>query len=207
MLETRVLSLGVLTDDGKVDILVTGRVAGKRLADNERSVNVELLAHGDVPRVVRSSLDRSEENTLQTNLVALERLHGLLEQRLGTVGLAGNVELLPLDGHVHRLEDLLDRVSDLDTDTVTWDKGNSVYTSILGGALGDLGGAGSKRGGRSKQLGHVGEDKARLGGGSGLLEGRSSSPVELSKGVHDDDAARDEDGNSDVGGARWRMKV
>ncbi len=98
---------------------MTGRVTGKRLADNEREVDIELLAHGDVPRVVRASLDRSEKNTLETDLVALKRLHSFLEERLGTVGLAGNVELLPLDGDVHDLEDLLDRVSDLDTDTIT----------------------------------------------------------------------------------------
>lgn len=63
MLEARVLSLSVLTDDGKVDIAVTGGESGNGLAQDEGSVDVELLAHGDVPRGVAGSLDRGVEDT------------------------------------------------------------------------------------------------------------------------------------------------
>jgi hypothetical protein len=62
------------------------------------------------------------ENTLQTELVALERGEGLLEELLGVL-VAGvdtaNIDLLPLDGHVVGLEDGLDRFSDLGTNSVT----------------------------------------------------------------------------------------
>lgn len=63
VLEARVLSLSVLTNNGKVDILVTGRESRDRLAENERGVNVELLTHGDVPRRVTGALLGSVENT------------------------------------------------------------------------------------------------------------------------------------------------
>jgi len=49
VLETRVFTFSVLTNDGKVDISVTSGETGNRLAENEGSVNVELLTHGDVP--------------------------------------------------------------------------------------------------------------------------------------------------------------
>lgn len=49
VLEARVLSLGVLTDDGKVDVLVPGGKAWEGLAEGDGSVDVELLAHRDVP--------------------------------------------------------------------------------------------------------------------------------------------------------------
>jgi hypothetical protein len=62
------------------------------------------------------------EDTLQTELVALERGNGLAEELLG-VDVArldtGNVDLLPLNGNVVCLEDLLDRLGNLSTDTVT----------------------------------------------------------------------------------------
>ena len=63
VLETRVFSLGVFTDDGKVDVAVTGRETGNRLAEDKGRVNVELLTHGDVPRGVARSLDGGVEDT------------------------------------------------------------------------------------------------------------------------------------------------
>jgi hypothetical protein len=49
LFEARVLSLGVLMDDGEVDVGVARREAWKRLAKDERRINVELLMRGDVP--------------------------------------------------------------------------------------------------------------------------------------------------------------
>jgi len=47
--KARVLSLGILTNDGEVDVGVTRGEARERLAKDNRRVNVELLTHGDVP--------------------------------------------------------------------------------------------------------------------------------------------------------------
>lgn len=81
------------------------------------------------------SLDGSVQDTLETELVALERGDGLAEEVLG-VHVAcldtGDVDLLPLDGHVVRLEDLLDRLGNLSTDTVTCALFN-IETRIMGG--------------------------------------------------------------------------
>jgi hypothetical protein len=63
VLEPRVFSLGVFTDDGKVDIVVTGLKAWKGLADDDRRVDVELLTHSDVPRVVSGLVNRGEQDT------------------------------------------------------------------------------------------------------------------------------------------------
>lgn len=57
VLETGVFSFRVLSDNGKVDVFVSGGEAGKRLADNDGSVNVEGLTHSDVPRVVAVLVD------------------------------------------------------------------------------------------------------------------------------------------------------
>lgn len=52
VLQAGVLALGVLTDDGEVDVLVAGLVAGDVLDQDDRGVNVELLAEGDVEGLV-----------------------------------------------------------------------------------------------------------------------------------------------------------
>ena len=156
MLETRVLALGVLTDDAKVDILVARLVARDVLEEDDGSVDVELLAESDVEGAVAGALDGSVEDTLETKLVALERCNRLAEELL-RVDVARvdtrDVDLLPLNGHVVRLEDLLDRLGDLSTDTVTctcsishlfllvsWaaiartrDQGDGVFAAELGG--------------------------------------------------------------------------
>ena len=130
VLQSGVLSLGVFTDDGKVDSVVSGGDTVQRLADDDVGVNVERLTHGDVPRVV--SVDGGVEDSLESDLVTLERLHGTLELGLVTVGLARDVVLLPLDGDVERGKDLLDRVGDFVTDTISGDEGDGVGTTILG---------------------------------------------------------------------------
>ena len=136
VLETRVLALCVLTDDAEVDVLVAGLVAGDVLEKDDRGVDVELLAKSDVEGAVAGALDGGVQDTLETELVALQRGDGLAEKLLG-VDVAGvdtrDIDLLPLDGHVVRLEDLLDRLGNLSTDTVTGDQGDGVLAAELGG--------------------------------------------------------------------------
>lgn len=63
VLESRVLSLGVLSDDGKVDVVVPGLEAWQGLADGDRGIDVELLPDGNVPRVVAGLVDGRVEDT------------------------------------------------------------------------------------------------------------------------------------------------
>jgi len=125
VLEARVLALGVLTDDAEVDVLVAGLVAGDVLDQDNGGVDVEFLAEGDVERLVAGALDGSVKDTLETQLVALQRGDRLAEELLRVLAAllhAGDVDLLPLDRHIVGLEDGLDRLGNLSTDTVTCDR-------------------------------------------------------------------------------------
>ncbi len=82
VLETRVLALGVLTDDAEIDVLVASLVAGDVLEEDNRGVDVELLTKSDVEGAVTRALDGCVEDTLETELVALQRGDGLAEELL-----------------------------------------------------------------------------------------------------------------------------
>ena len=70
-----------------------------------------------------------------SDLGAAQTVHGLLELRVAALHLARQIKLLPLNGHVQAVKDLLDRVRDLLSDTVTGDQCRRVHTTILGRAL------------------------------------------------------------------------
>ena len=123
VLQPRVLALGVLTDDAQVDVLVARVVAGDVLDEADGGVDVELLAEGDVERLVAGACDGRVQDALETELVALERGNGFAEELLGVLVArldTGHVDLLPLNGHIVGLEDLLDRLGHFGTDAVTW---------------------------------------------------------------------------------------
>ena len=125
VLKARVLTLGVLTDDTEVDILVASVVTGDVLDQGDRGVDVQLLTQGDVEGLVARPLDGGVEDTLQTELVALQRSERLPEKllRVLVTGVnTANIDLLPLNGHVVRLKDGLDRFGDLGTNSVTLSK-------------------------------------------------------------------------------------
>lgn len=59
------------------------------------------------------------ELTLEADSVALQTLQSLLEEILAIGGHTGNVVLFPVNGSIGILENLLDRVGNFFTDTVT----------------------------------------------------------------------------------------
>lgn len=63
VLKTGVLTLRVFTNDGKVNVVVASGESRERLAEYDRGVDVELLAHRDVPRNVTRLRDGGKENT------------------------------------------------------------------------------------------------------------------------------------------------
>lgn len=142
VLEARVLTLGVLTDDAQIDILVAGLVAGDVLDQADAGVDVELLSQGNVEALVAGSADGGVEDTLEAELVALERGDAVAEGILGAASALDletrDVDLLPLDGDVVGLEDGLDRLGHLGTDAVAGDEGDGVLAAELGG-LEDVG--------------------------------------------------------------------
>lgn len=122
MLETGVFSLGVLTDNAQIDVLMPCLIAGDVLDQDDRGVDVELLSEGDIEGLVAGSCDGRVEDTLQAQLVALERCNGFAEELLRVLVAsfhARHIDLFPLDGHVIGLEDGLDRLRNFRTNTVT----------------------------------------------------------------------------------------
>lgn len=63
MLKARVLSFRIFTDDGKVNVRVAGGNTVKGFAENDRCIDIKLLAHRHVPRDVSSGGDRCEEDS------------------------------------------------------------------------------------------------------------------------------------------------
>lgn len=74
--------------------------------------------------LAKSELERKLVLALESDLVPLERVHGGLEDGSISSGLSRDVVLVELDGDVEVLEDLLNRVSELRSDTVSRDEGD-----------------------------------------------------------------------------------
>lgn len=122
MLQAGILPLGVFTDDAKINILVSCIISGDVLDQGHRRIDIQLLTQSDIEGLMTSALNRSEEDTLQSYLVSLQRSDRLLEQILrvfGAISDSGDVDLLPFDRYVIRLEDRLDGLSNLCADTIT----------------------------------------------------------------------------------------
>lgn len=63
MLETRVLSLGVLTNDAKINVFVPGVVSRDVFDENDGGIDVELLSESDVEGLMAGTLDRCVKDT------------------------------------------------------------------------------------------------------------------------------------------------
>lgn len=160
VLQTRVLSLSVLSHQHHVDVVETGLHARDGLDKGHGSKNVQLLSQGNVERRVSGSLQRSVQNTLETDAVALERLQTLLVQ-LGVVsrrgallGHSGHVNLLKVHRHVGVLEDCLDRLCNFVSNTISRNERNGVALSVL---------LGLEVGGLDRSSGSEGTGQARGG--------------------------------------------
>jgi hypothetical protein len=71
VLQPRVFTLGVFTNDGKIDVGVTSRESRQGLAEHNGGVNVELLTHSDVPGNMTGLRDGGEEDPLSVNQLTL----------------------------------------------------------------------------------------------------------------------------------------
>ena len=163
VLDARVFTLGVLTDEDSVDTIVGGLVALDRLARTDVGEEVEGTTESQVERDVtlangglewgsqsgeilqerahRGSGGTYGEGTLQGDVVAGDGLNGLVgDDGLAVLQAGGDIDGLPLDGDVGGGENVLDRLGDLGTDTVTLDQGDGVLAVVALGTLelGDL---------------------------------------------------------------------
>lgn len=120
VLNAGVFTLGVLTNEDDIDIVVRGLVACDRLAGTEVGEEVEGTAEGEVEGDVSLS-DGGSEGSLQCDVVAGDAVDcGVGDDRLAVLELRGDIAELPLDGCVGGGEDVLDRLCDFRADTVTF---------------------------------------------------------------------------------------
>lgn len=131
VLEARVLTLGVFTDQGHVDILQTGLDTGNVLDKNKGSVNIQLPTQGNVKGSMARLFNGGVENSLQTDLISLERVDGLGDT-LAAVTNTRDLNLFPVYGDVFSLENALDRVGDFSTNSVTYQNEMLVFKFIRG---------------------------------------------------------------------------
>ena len=128
VLDARVFTLGVLTDEDGVDVVVGGLVSLDALAGTHVGEQVEGPSEGQVERDVALA-NGSSERALEGDKVALDGLDG----GVGNDGLAvlveggGDIDRLPLDGDVGGAVDVLDGLCDLRTNAVALDEGDSVF--------------------------------------------------------------------------------
>jgi hypothetical protein len=143
MLDARVFSLSVLTDQDGVDVVVGCLVAGDGSAWSDVGEEVEGSAEGQVEGDVTLA-NGGRERTLKGDQVLLYALDGLVgNDRLAVfVEAGGDVDRLPLDGDLGRGVDILDGLRDLRADTVTLNEGDAVLAVAALGAVefGDLAG-------------------------------------------------------------------
>ena len=63
-------------------------------------------------------------HALETNFVTLQTLEGFFEETFSTRGLSRHVVLLPFNRGIYMFEDLLDRVGDFFSDTISGNEGH-----------------------------------------------------------------------------------
>jgi hypothetical protein len=122
VLKARVFTLSVLTNDAKVDIVVTGLVTRNILDENDGGEDVEFLTESNIEGLVARALNGGEKNTLQTELVSSQGSDRFFEELLRVLvsGVdTANIHLFPLNGHIIGLEDSLNRLGDFSTNTIT----------------------------------------------------------------------------------------
>lgn len=126
VLDTRVLTLGVLTNQNGVNILVGGLVADNGLARSDVGKEVESSSEGKVEGDVTLT-NGSGERALEGNEVLLDRVDSVLRDGGLTVDKnRGNIDRFPLNGDLCGSVDFFDSGGDFDTDTITFNQSDSV---------------------------------------------------------------------------------
>ena len=62
MFQPRIFPFGVFPNDSEVNIVVASLCATNRFANDNRCINIELLSHGNVPRVMACHFQGGEED-------------------------------------------------------------------------------------------------------------------------------------------------
>lgn len=126
VLNTRVLTLGVLSDQHGVNIVVRGLVTDNGLTWSDVGEQVEGSSQGQVHGGVTLT-DWSSQRTLQGHQVSVDGVNGILWQGGLTVDQKwSDIHRLPLNWELGGSIDILDSLGDFDSDTITLNQGDGV---------------------------------------------------------------------------------
>lgn len=136
VLDARVLALGVLADQDRVDVVVGCLVALDGSAGADVGEEVEGAAERQVERDVALA-DGGCERAFERDQIPLDAGNGLVgDDRLAVlVEARGHVDRLPLDGHVGGRVDVLDRLRNLGANAVALNQGDGELAVAALGAL------------------------------------------------------------------------
>lgn len=136
VLNARVFSLSVLSDQHGVDVVVGRLVAGDGSAWAHVGEEVEGSAECQVEGHVALA-DGCCERALERDQVLCDAVDGLVgDDRLAVrVQARGDVDRLPLDGDICGRVDVLDRLRDLRANAVALNQSNAVLAVVALGAL------------------------------------------------------------------------
>jgi hypothetical protein len=136
VLNAGVFTLGVLSDQDGVDVVVGSLVASDGAARSQVGEEVEGSAEGKVKRDMALA-NGSSERTLEGNLVLLDVLNGSIrDSGLAVLDNRSDINRLPSNGGLGGGEDFLDGLGNLGADTVTLNQADQVVaTGILGSVV------------------------------------------------------------------------
>ena len=126
MLETRVLTLSILSNHNNIHILMPRRKPRKVETVDQRSIQIQLFPQLNIERA-DSTAHRCPKPTFQTHFVFLNRLDHLLRD-LAQVPVY--IVLLEEHRRVHGLHDLFDRVCHEWAHPVTRDQGHGAWGAV-----------------------------------------------------------------------------
>jgi hypothetical protein len=120
-----------LPDQDGVDVVISGLVSVNADTRSDVGEQAESPPQSQVQRNVTLS-DGSSQGSLQSDGVLLDGVDGIgRDGGLSVDKSRGNVNLLPLNGSLSSGEDVLDRLGDLGTDTISGDKSDGVVSLFV----------------------------------------------------------------------------
>lgn len=128
VLNTRVFTFSVFTNEDGINVLIRGLVALDRATRTDIGIQVEGTTEGQVERNVTLT-NGSGKRTLESNGTLADTGNSLIRDgSLTVLDNGGNINLFPFNRSLCGGKDFLDRTRDLGTNTITRDKGDKVVT-------------------------------------------------------------------------------
>ncbi len=133
MFEATVLSFGIFANNGKVNVLVSGWNAGKSLDVRKGGKNVQFLSQSNIQTLMTISSNWGEQDALEPNFVSFQTVRSsLCQTRVRLVWVPADIVLLPFNGQLCSLKDVLDALGEFSSNPISGDQGDGVVPRVLG---------------------------------------------------------------------------